>query len=72
MKFFIKMAIMVCLALTFIFANNNRAKSSKSLNESLNKNVSFREVDREESKEMQRKRAFKRRRRIRKPKKGLR
>jgi len=67
------MAIMVCLALTFIFANNNnRAKSSKSLNESLNKNVSFREVDREESKEMQRKRAFKRRRRIRKPKKGLR
>ena len=72
MKFLTKLLLLSCFALAFIFANNNRAKTSKSLNESVNKNVSFKEVDREESKEMQRKRAFKRRRRIRKPKKGLR
>jgi len=72
MKFLVKLLLLSCFALAFVFANNNRVKTSKSLNESIIKNVSFKEVDREESKEMQRKRAFKRRRRIRKPKKGLR
>ena len=72
MKFLLKLLFLSCFTFAIAFANNNRVKTSKSLNESINKNVSFKEVDREDSKEMQRKRAFKRRRRIRKPKKGLR
>ncbi|MAK40722.1 MAG: hypothetical protein CL993_03220 [Euryarchaeota archaeon] len=51
MKFLTKLLLLSCFALAFIFANNSRAKTSKSLNESVNKNVSFKEVDREESKE---------------------
>ena len=72
MNIIVKILLLSCFTFAALFANNNRAKTSKSLNESLSKNVSFKEIDKEDSKEMQRKRAFKRRRRIRKPKKGLR